>query len=105
MADHLHFVSAYEEDQSEAHDAGFRGIVPVSILDDVGGFKRFTTTQVWWKLGGRGRLWQRSSYDRVIRHNDSPMAAIQYVLNNLVRAGYVADWRDYPCAGIVDVPA
>ena len=101
MPDHLHFVAALPEGAVREIDAGFRGIVPESILDHIAAFKRYTTTQLWWTLGGRGRLWQRSSYDRVIWYDDSPMAAIRYVLNNPVRAGLVADWRSYPYAGTV----
>jgi REP element-mobilizing transposase RayT len=102
MPDHLHFVAALPEGAAREIDVGFRGIVPESILDHIAAFKRYTTTQLWWKLGGHGRLWQRSSYDRVIWHDDSPLAANRYVLNNPVRAGLAADWHEYPFAGIVD---
>lgn len=102
MPDHLHFVSALPESAARKINAGFRGIVPVSILDHIAAFKRYTTTQLWWKLGGYERLWQRSSYDRVIWHGDSPEAAIHYVPNNPVRAGLVEDWRSYPYSGTVD---
>ncbi len=102
MPDHLHFVASLTESNSHEINAGFRGIVPVTIIDHIASFKRYTTTQLWWKLGGHGRLWQRSSYDRVIWHDDSPLAAIRYVLNNPVRAGLVKDWREYPYAGTVD---
>lgn len=104
MPDHLHFVAALSDRAFREVNAGFRGIVPESMLDHVASFKRYTTTQLWWPLGGAGRLWQRSSYDRIIRHNDSPMAAIRYVLNNPVRAGLVTDWRNYPYIGMIDSP-
>jgi len=52
-------------------NAGARGIVAEGILDHLGRFKSFTTQQCWWKQGGAGQLWQTSSYDRVIRYNDS----------------------------------
>ena len=81
---------------------GVRGIVPEGILDQVGTFKRFTTTQIWWKQGGAGRLWQRSSYDHVIRYNKSVEPVVHYVLNNPVRKGLVRDWEDYPYSAIED---
>jgi REP element-mobilizing transposase RayT len=71
MPDHLHFLLSLEPHQVSYINGGARGILPEGILNQVAGFKSFTTTQVWWKQGGKGRLWQRSSYDRVIRYNRS----------------------------------
>ncbi len=53
-------------------------------------------------MGGTGPLWQRSSYDRVIRYNKSIEAAVFYVLNNPVRKGLVEDWQQYPYSALVD---
>jgi REP element-mobilizing transposase RayT len=102
MPDHLHFIVKLPPREIRYDKAGARRKVPEGILDQVGDFKKFTTTQVWWKYGGAGRLWQRSSYDQIIRYNDSIQAAANYVLDNPVRKGLVEKWQDYPYSAIVD---
>lgn len=102
MPDHLHFIVKLPPGGVRMINGGIRGLVPEGILEQVRYFKRFTTTQIWWKQGGERALWQKSSYDRVIRYNDSIDAAASYVLNNPVRKGLVARWEDYPFAAIVD---
>jgi REP element-mobilizing transposase RayT len=102
MPDHLHFIARLPDSDVAYFDAGGRGVVPKGILDHVGHFKKFTTTQVWWKHGGRDELWQRSGYDHAINYNQSLEPAVRYVLNNPVRKGLVQDWRDYPYSKLVD---
>lgn len=102
MPDHLHFIARLPDTPIKYLDAGARGVVSEGILDHIGNFKKFTTTQVWWKQGGRDELWQRSSYDHVIRYSRSVEPAVRYVLNNPVRKGLVQDWRDYPYSRLVD---
>ena len=102
MPDHLHFLVQLPERDARILDGGGRGLVPEGILDQISRFKRFTTTQVWRKAGGQGTLWQKSSYDRIIRFGASIEAAAYYTLNNPVRKGLVIDWPDYPYSGIMD---
>lgn len=102
MPDHLHFLVQLPPNQIRYINAGARGIVPEGVLDQVGNFKKYTTTQIWWKFGGIGQLWQKSSYDRVIRYNKSIEPVVNYILNNPVRKGLVARWEDYPYSAIVD---
>lgn len=102
MPDHLHFIVRLRRHEIRTINAGIRGLVPEGILDHVGYFKSYTTTQVWWKHGGKGLFWQKSSYDRVVRYYESPEAAVYYALSNPVRAGLVEKWEDYPYAAIVD---
>lgn len=102
MPDHLHFAVQLPPHQIRSLNAGARGIVPEGILDHVGNFKKYTTTQIWWKSGQAGQLWQKSSYDRVIRYNKSVEPVVHYVLNNPVRKGLVTRWEDYPYSAIVD---
>jgi REP element-mobilizing transposase RayT len=61
MPDHLHFLLSPESHELRYVNSGTRGILPEGILNQVAGFKSFTTTQVWWKQGGKGPLWQRSN--------------------------------------------
>jgi putative transposase len=102
MPDHLHFVMQLPPLEARQSNAGARGQVPEGVLDQVGNFKKYTTTQVWWPRGGSGKLWQRSSYDRIIRYCESLDVAAQYVLNNPVRKGLVSQWEDHPYTAIVD---
>ncbi len=104
MPDHLHIIlrlvpagatSAGEFDSVEDEPAqGLKAIVA--------NFKRYTTTQVAWRHGLTGRLWQRDFYDHVGRKSDDIEAQCRYVLNNPVRAGLTEDWQDYPWCGILD---
>ena len=58
-------------------------------------------TSHWWKhqQPGRTGLWQTSFYDRVLRDQDVNEGVIRYILMNPVRAGLVADPREYPYLG------
>jgi REP-associated tyrosine transposase len=102
MPDHLHCLLSLERHEVSYINGGARVILPEGILNQVAGFKSFTTTQIWWKQGGKGPLWQRSSCDRVIRHNQSIQHAASYILDNPVRKGIVKQWQDYPYSRIVD---
>jgi REP element-mobilizing transposase RayT len=102
MPDHLHFIAQLTESLGQVYNAGARGDTPYGIQEEVGAFKSFTTTQIWWKLGGEGQLWQESSYDKVIKRGESVEEAVYYVLNNPTRKGLVEFWQEYPYAGIVD---
>jgi putative transposase len=42
------------------------------------------------------RLWQRYSYERVLREEESTRQVVAYVLENPVRAGHAATIHDYP---------
>ena len=48
---------------------------------------------------GRGRLWQPSYYDRVLREEEGTPTVIRYVLQNPVAAKLAASHRDYPFIG------
>ncbi|HEY3379013.1 MAG TPA: hypothetical protein VGL77_16130 [Armatimonadota bacterium] len=102
MPDHLHFLVQLPDAMRGVRDAGARGEELESILQQVADFKSYTTSQLWWKAGGIGPLWQQSSYDRVIRYNDSIDQAVHYVLQNPMRKGLVEDWKHYPYARLVD---
>lgn len=102
MPDHLHFVLQLPVHQVRYFNAGARGLVPEGLLDQIGNFKKYTTETIWWKHGGTGRLWQQSSYDRVVRYNKSIEPVVQYILENPIRRGLVAKWQDYPYSAIVD---
>ncbi len=102
MPDHLHFIVQLLDRERKQRNAGARGIELESILHHVADFKSYTTSQIWWKAGGAGPLWQRSSYDKLIRCDDSVDHACSYVLNNAVRKRIVNEWTEYPYSKIVD---
>ena len=102
LTDHLHFVVRLPDQAVPQRNHGARGIGTVGILEQVRDFKKYTTTHVWRPRSGTGPLWQRSSYDRVIRRNDTVVAAVQYVLDNPVRKSLVSCWEEYPYSGIPD---
>jgi len=47
-------------------------------------------------LGRKGRVWQPESFDHVVRCSETLDAKIQYLLENPVRRGLVAEWKRYP---------
>src|SRR5262245_54927531 len=54
------------------------------------------------ELGFQGKLWQKSSYDRVMDLEKPFEEVVQYVLENPVRKGLVKDWSEWPYSKIVD---
>jgi REP element-mobilizing transposase RayT len=101
MPDHLHFLFRLTQEDVRILNAGARGEVIEGVLDQLGRFKSYTTNQSW-KLGLKGQLWQRSSYDRVF-DLDWPFEEVaEYILENPVRRGLVKDWRDWEHSVIID---
>jgi putative transposase len=43
--------------------------------------------------------WQKDFYDHVIKEKDDVARQVRYVLDNPVRKGLAASWRDYPFKG------
>ncbi len=80
MPDHLHWLVMAENE-------------PFSAL--VGRFKS-VSTRIAWRYGHDGKLWQRSYFDHVVRRSESCRRVAQYIVENPVRAGLVADWCEYP---------
>jgi len=84
MPDHLHlFVSAQAE---ESNALRF-----IALAKQLSGF--------WYKSRFHRQLWQRSTWDRVVRSGDTPRILMRYVLLNPVRAGLVSAAMDYPFSG------
>jgi REP element-mobilizing transposase RayT len=84
MPDHLH---AALEGRSENAD----------LLAFVARMKQYTGFYFKQRFGVR--LWQRYTYEHVIRDDETTAAVIRYVMENPVRAGLVTDVRDYPFIG------
>jgi putative transposase len=60
------------------------------------------TTHIFWKCGFKGRLWQKSYYDHIMRSYEDLHEAAKYILNNPVRDNMVEEISEYPFSGIVD---
>jgi putative transposase len=84
MPDHLHLLVRAERSDS-----------------DLQWFVSRTKQRAAWehRQAGRGRLWQPSFYDHVLREDQSELPFIRYILENPVRAGLVERCEDYPHVG------
>lgn len=60
-------------------------------------------TRLAWDYGVIGKLWLRSFYDHVLRKHDDAQRIIAYILENPIKAGLVAHWRDWPWCGTPDM--
>ena len=58
--------------------------------------KRHTALKANKILERRGKFWQHESYDHVVRDEAELKRIRQYVLNNPVKAGLVAEFQDWP---------
>ena len=57
------------------------------------------TTRTYWKMGGRGKLWQRGFYDHILRSEEDLQDVTRYILENPVRKGIVKSLVEYPFSG------
>ena len=71
---------------------------PCDIVTFTGQFKNLAQREAW-RLGVTGAFWQLSFWDHFLRGDERLELVIEYVLNNPVRSGLVARWRDYPFSG------
>jgi len=88
MPDHLHLLVEGDEEGD--------------LAEFVRVFKQLTSYR--FRREGRGALWQRSYYDRVLRADEDAGAVVRYILNNPVRRRLVDDARDYPFLGSFVAP-
>ncbi len=58
--------------------------------------KRHTARQANIVLGRKDPFWQAESYDHFVRDEGELNRIIQYVIYNPVKAGLIADWKDWP---------
>ena len=66
-----------------------------NALAFVNAFKSWTT-RLAWKAGHHGAIWQPGSWDRTMRSSDDLLKTVTYIVTNPVRAGLVANERDWP---------
>lgn len=58
-------------------------------------WKRFTSNQINKLLDQKGSLWQKESFDHMVRDEQELYHAIDYILQNPVRAGLATEWKDW----------
>src|SRR5207253_3585868 len=63
-----------------------------SIMQSLKGYTAFQSNRL---LERKGEFWAHESYDHYVRDAEEWNHIMAYVLNNPVKAGYVADWRDW----------
>ena len=84
MPDHVHLVA----EPSASCD----------LVTFVGQFKNLAQRAAWAR-GVERPFWQSSFWDHFVRRDEDLRRTIEYVLDNPVRAGLVADRQSYPFAG------
>jgi putative transposase len=75
MPDHVHLVLSFSEE--------------ALIAKSIRNWKHWTAHEF-------GVHWQRDFFEHRLRDNESFAEKLDYVLQNSVRAGLVADWQDWP---------
>jgi len=94
MPDYLHTIVSSTQDDA-------------NLLKFINYFKQ--KTGFWMSQNQIGVSWQKDFFDHIMRKDESLSEVILYILDNPVRQGLVADWRDYPFKGSIgynfdDVP-
>ncbi len=82
MPDHVHMI-----------------ITPLGDIDLASVLRRLKSASAYRVnrlLGRNGALWQRESFDRILRSDEDVVAKREYIFNNPVRAGIVTRWEEYP---------
>jgi len=87
MPDHVHLVLTplINEDRHEVF----------SLIEIMQGIKGASGRAINQRLERHGPVWQEESFDHVLRSSEGVDAKVDYVLQNPVRKGFVADWREY----------
>ena len=87
MSNHVHWVfRVYETDENGN---------TVYLQDILQSVKRSSATLINKIEGISGSLWQKESFDTIIRDNNHLKNAIDYTINNPVKAGLVTNWYEW----------
>ena len=88
MPDHVHLIFTPLVDE--------QGRRVVSLAEIMKAIKGASAHVIKRRLQHDGAVWQEESFDRVLRSSESLREKVEYVMQNPVRRGLVADWREYP---------
>jgi REP element-mobilizing transposase RayT len=87
MSNHVHWVfKVFDNDDIN------KSFYLQDILQSV---KRFSATEINKNEGLKGSLWQKECFDTTIRDDVHLYNAINYSINNPVKAGLVKDWKEW----------
>ena len=92
MTNHVHWVFKLFENDKEGN--------PVYLQDIMHSVKRASSNKINKFENYSGPLWQKESYDTTIRNERHLYYAVEYTLNNPVKAGLVKSREDWPGIGI-----
>jgi REP element-mobilizing transposase RayT len=87
MPDHVHMIF------TPLHDEMGKPICLAEIMNSIKGASAHSINKT---LKRRGHVWQSESFDHVLRCAESIHSKVQYICENPVRKGLVADIADYP---------
>jgi putative transposase len=79
MPDHLHFLCTGEDH--------------ANLIKFIQKFK--SSSAYYYKKRCGDRLWQRGYYDRILRESDDHYFAVEYIMDNPVRAGLAEKCNEY----------
>jgi putative transposase len=93
MPDHVHliFTPLYDGDSL------------YSVAEIMQGIKSASAHKINRVLNRGGEVWQRESFDRVLRREESLRAKIEYMVQNPVRAGLVKTAVEYRWLWVPDL--
>ena len=66
-----------------------------SISHIVYTWKKYTAAAINKVLGKQGSLWQKESYDSLVKDEQGLGNVLEYIVNNPVKAGLVNDWQEW----------
>ena len=87
MPDHVHMIFTPLND-----DIGN----PFGLAEIMNGIKGTSAHSINKSLNRRGPVWQREFFDHVLRSDEGIHSKAQYICENPVRRGLVAEVDDYP---------
>ena len=87
MPNHVHWVVKLLDNDSKGN--------PVYLQDILQSVKRNSSYRINKVENRSGTLWQKESFDTTIRNDKHLLNAINYTLNNPVKAGLASDWREW----------
>jgi putative transposase len=85
MPDHVHLTLP----------ALYDGSAFFSVAEIMQGIKSDSAHKINRELGRIGQVWQRESFDRVLRREESIRAKVEYMVQNPVRAGLANTATEY----------
>ncbi len=100
MPDHVHLLC---EPQIKGHDAEGRPAF-WSLTEILHSIKSFTAHEINKLEGGSGNVWEKESFDRIVRSDADFEEKFQYICRNPWDSGVVEATQDYPWLWTPDTP-